>query len=105
MSPLPQLDTRILSAQNLEQEGLIVWYVILFAQYTAGAYPKGAWRRVLITVVIVLLLCNCNSYYSLGQILYYDQLITHLSHRTIIRAATVLLLVLIINSATAGVCG
>ena len=40
MSPLPQLDAQILSAQNLEQEGLIVWYVILFAQYTAGAYPN-----------------------------------------------------------------
>ena len=43
----------------------------------------------MITAVIVLLLCNWYSRYSLGQILYYYQLITHFNPLTI-RAATVL---------------
>ena len=51
--------------------------------------------RVRITAVIVLLLCNWCSCYSLGQILYYYQLITHFNPCTISRAATVLLLVLV----------
>ena len=49
---------------------------------------KWVWPRSPITAVIVLLLCNQYFCYSLGQILYYYQLITHFDPCTI-RAATV----------------
>ena len=50
------------------------------------AYINGV--QLLNVYSIVLLLCNWYSCYSLGQILYYYQLITHFDPRTI-RAATV----------------
>ena len=55
--------------------------------------------RVQITAIIVLSLCNRYSCYSLGQILYYYQLITHFNPCTI-RAATVLLRVLVQPNST-----
>ena len=61
-------------------------------------YSHGQ-EYIRITAVIVLLLCNWYSCYSLGQILYYYQLITHFNSRTI-RAATVLLHVFVQPNST-----
>ena len=70
-------------------DGIIV---TVYSDYSHNILLPQA--RVLITAVIVLLLCNRYSCYSLGQLLYYYQLITHFNPR-IIRATTVPLLVLI----------